>query len=293
MGNVVPLYLARIVMHMYIMRNLRDTVERSCKLNSAQARVLCFLELNGDDFQVGKLAENLKLSPSLATKSIASLEASGYVERVDDQADRRAVYVVLTEKGKQVAMRLWEVQGEAIARDYHLMTAALKQNNQTNVETPYTSIYQGILSGDARSIFTLTEYYEDLSHTYSHHARLHDVSLNAYFILLILYQNENMNDEVSPGDLAMMLLLKKTVVSHALSELLSHGYVNCHRGHLDRRKNVVDLTSEGFALVSTVTPALYDDLLKVTFPETSEAETEVLEICADHFNNAMRKSFRP
>lgn len=293
MESIVPFYLTRTVMLMHTMRNLKDAIERTCKLNSVQARTLCYLDLNGDGFQVGKLAESLKLSPSLATKTIASLETCGYVERVDDQADRRVVYVRLTEKGRTAVARLWKVQSEAITRDYHLLSAALRRSGRTDVETQYTPIYQGIISGDNRSLFTLTEYYEDVSHTFLYHARTHDVSLSAYFILLVLYQNEDTNNEISPGELAMVLLLKKTVVSHALSELVSHGYVGCQRSHLDRRKNVVDLTTEGYSLVSDIAPALYEDLCKITLSEESKAQDEVLEMCADYFNSVMRQSFRP
>lgn len=280
-------------MLMHTMRNLRDAVERSCKLNPAQGRILCFLDLNGDISQVGKLAEHLRLSPSLATKTIASLEESGYVLRTDDQADRRVVYVRSTEKGKQTAARLWEVQGEVITRDYNLIHSAHIQELGGMIRTQYTPVYQGIIQGDAQSIFRLTEYYEALSHEFTHHARLHDIPLNAYFILLILYSNDDENSEISPGDLAMFLLLKKTVVSHAISELVAQGYVISRRSHLDRRKNVVDLTNEGYALISSLTPSLYDDLQKISLPEISEEESETLAICADFFINAMRESFRP
>lgn len=298
MESIIPFNLARTVMLMHTMRNLKDVVEKACKLNSVQARILCFLDLHGDSFQVGKLAESLGVSPSLATKTIASLEVGKYVNRIDDQTDRRVVYVALTQKGKQTAARLWDAQGQTITKDYHLIVDAQKQNNRERIETPYTPIYQGILAGDRHSIFALTEYYAGLSNACNYHARLHEVSFNAYFILLILYENENESSEISPSDLATFLLLKKTVVSHALSELVSNGYVNCHRSNFDRRKNVVDLTNEGYTLISSVAPSLYDDLLKISFTTANEEamskeELDTLAVCADYFNEAMRKSFHP
>lgn len=293
MGSIVPLNLARIVMLMHTMTKLRDAAEKSCKLNAAQTRVLCYFDLHEDQIQMGKLAESLRFSASVATKTIASLEISGYVNRVDNKTDRRGVYVSFTEKGRQTAARLWQEQQKIITSDYHLILDIQRQNNRSDIKTPYTGIYEGIVSGDKHSIFTLTEHYVDSSQILSHHARLHDISLNAYFILLILHINGSGSNEVTPSDLATFLLVKKKVISHALSELISKTYIDCSRSRLDRRKNVLDLTSEGYALIAAIAPALCEDLKKISFPEPSEEDTARLDSSADCFAKAMRKSFHP
>lgn len=52
--------------------------------------------------RLGAVAERLHVTPRSATEVIDALEARGLVVRVPDEADRRAVRVVLTERGEGV-----------------------------------------------------------------------------------------------------------------------------------------------------------------------------------------------
>jgi DNA-binding MarR family transcriptional regulator len=76
-------------------------------------KVLNILGAKGP-IRAGELATLCAASPSGMSESIESLSAEGFVRRVDDPTDRRAVVVALTEQG-----------GAELERVRDLMTAAL------------------------------------------------------------------------------------------------------------------------------------------------------------------------
>jgi len=57
----------------------------------------------------GEIAELIGISPQAATKMADSLERRGYVERKDDEADRRRVVLHLTDLGRQYERAIIEV----------------------------------------------------------------------------------------------------------------------------------------------------------------------------------------
>ncbi len=58
-----------------------------------------------DDQTVGELGDQLFLESSTLTPLIKRLEAAGLVSRRRDTADERVVHVMLTDKGRQVAVK--------------------------------------------------------------------------------------------------------------------------------------------------------------------------------------------
>jgi DNA-binding MarR family transcriptional regulator len=59
----------------------------------------------------GEMAELIGISPQAVTKMADSLERRGYVERRDDDADRRRVVLHLTDRGREYQQAVVEVVG--------------------------------------------------------------------------------------------------------------------------------------------------------------------------------------
>ncbi|WP_217913945.1 MarR family winged helix-turn-helix transcriptional regulator [Miltoncostaea marina] len=76
-------------------------------LSRAEFDVLATLRRAGAPYRLaaGELAASMLLSPAATTNRVDRLQAAGLVERLPDPADRRAVVVGLTRRGRALAER--------------------------------------------------------------------------------------------------------------------------------------------------------------------------------------------
>lgn len=90
------------------------------ELNSAQGRVL-FALWGEDGLRIGDLAQRTALSKSALTSMLDGLEEQGYVERVRDPSDRRAIRVARTAKDRALEddhRRASDAMTEVFYRDF-------------------------------------------------------------------------------------------------------------------------------------------------------------------------------
>ncbi|ONI71222.1 MarR family transcriptional regulator [Actinosynnema sp. ALI-1.44] len=92
-----------------LLRTLRHAV-RDTTLQPTQVLVLAQLVTSGP-MRVGELAARVPCSQPTATVAVAGLETAGYVRRVPDPADGRAIQVGVTDEGRQMMLSL--AHGEA------------------------------------------------------------------------------------------------------------------------------------------------------------------------------------
>lgn len=92
---------------------------RRLGLTRAQCRILGYLARNEGINQAG-LADLLEIRPMTLVRQIDRMEDTGWIERRADPGDRRARRLFLTEKGRRVLSRIWDVasetRDEALAR---------------------------------------------------------------------------------------------------------------------------------------------------------------------------------
>src|SRR5437764_3938364 len=92
---------------------------RRLGLTRAQCRILGYLARNEGINQAG-LADLLEIRPMTLVRQIDRMEDTGWIERRADPGDRRARRLFLTEKGRRVLTRIWDVasetRDEALAR---------------------------------------------------------------------------------------------------------------------------------------------------------------------------------
>jgi MarR family 2-MHQ and catechol resistance regulon transcriptional repressor len=88
-----------------------------CGLTVAQAASLQVLQVEGP-MRMGDLGRRLGIAPSTLSRNVERMESSGWVERIPDPSDGRALVVRLTADGRSRAQEL-EEQNELFAQ--HLL----------------------------------------------------------------------------------------------------------------------------------------------------------------------------
>jgi DNA-binding MarR family transcriptional regulator len=76
-----------------------------------------------DGARVTSLANQTGMTKQAMGELIDEIEASGYIERKDDPADRRARLIVFTEKGQRAYEQAFAILGE-MERDYAALAGA-------------------------------------------------------------------------------------------------------------------------------------------------------------------------
>ena len=83
-------------------------------LSFTQIKVLCALEMEGQDRSVKALADSMLVSLPAMSRAVDGLFERGFVEREEDPTDRRMKRVRLTEAGRSVPLALNEARMSAL-----------------------------------------------------------------------------------------------------------------------------------------------------------------------------------
>ena len=83
-------------------------------LSFTQIKVLCALEMEGQDRSVKALADSMSVSLPAMSRAVDGLFERGFVQREEDPTDRRMKRVRLTESGRSVPLALNEARMSAL-----------------------------------------------------------------------------------------------------------------------------------------------------------------------------------
>lgn len=86
-------------------RRILLDIFQSADISHSQLFVVMMLVQNGPS-RSSDIGKELKVAPPTATGIIGRLEKAGYVTRLSDKEDRRAVIVDLTPEGRKLAQKL-------------------------------------------------------------------------------------------------------------------------------------------------------------------------------------------
>ncbi len=86
-------------------RTLLSNSLSECGLYAGQDGVILILNVT-DGLTAGQIAQKLQVKPPTMTRTIARMEAQGFVERRDDAGDGRLTKVFITELGKGTVARI-------------------------------------------------------------------------------------------------------------------------------------------------------------------------------------------
>jgi len=80
------------------------------ELSFTQIKVLCAMDMDGEDRSVKALADSMKVSLPAMSRAIDGLYERGFVDRREDQLDRRMKRVSLTEPGHAITSSINEAR---------------------------------------------------------------------------------------------------------------------------------------------------------------------------------------
>ena len=110
------------------LKKAQEVTLREYGLTHAEWGVLTTLRLGSDHCQSspGELASDLELSSGAMTSRLDRLEQAGLVRRLPDPADRRAIVVELTEKGRDA----WDTAANVQGRREAFIASVLTKDEQ-------------------------------------------------------------------------------------------------------------------------------------------------------------------
>jgi len=269
----------------HVIKRLENALKAGCALSATQCRILYSLAVHGGAQQVGEVSSALGLRPSTTTAALAELERRELLIRQGCSEDFRVVHIVATEAGLAMAATVSQVV------IYGLRACFGPLDGNPQKETGYSRIYRRVLGGEDAfvSAFMLWQHYYAARSPMERHAKAEGLALADYRVLLEVGQY---NAGVTPGDLAVALMLKAVEVSSSTKALAQRGLVRRTRNRSDRRSILVDITSDGFALLDRTATAICDETFQKSLAKT-RSDLQAIQELSLHFNAQARKHFTP
>lgn len=75
------------------------------EFNRGEVGVLSYLVFDKDIVSAGELSDKLSVTTARVASILKSLESKGFIKKQDDVLDKRKTLVVITKKGKDLAMK--------------------------------------------------------------------------------------------------------------------------------------------------------------------------------------------
>lgn len=83
-------------------RSKSSLIESLNDINKGEIGVLSYLMFDCDGVSAGCLSNNLNVSTARIASILRSLESKGYINRLNDDGDKRKTIVMITSKGKEI-----------------------------------------------------------------------------------------------------------------------------------------------------------------------------------------------
>lgn len=265
-------------------------IQKSCGVNITQARILFYLATH--ELQpIGNVGLALFLKPSTITASANHLFDDGYISRSFNEADRRNIYIHITEKGIGITPSFIPAVRKAFEEDCPLAFEE-KQDELRRLLLPASShIFFDTDEEDVASIaariakdlhldqsqdeiithISRVLIIESISFFLSkmtEFERKHNLSPNEARILRML---SNDNSGMILKDLSAAINIRPNVASLSVRTLLIRGLINRVPNEKDRRAAQVTLSEKGVRFVQGIKDELFE-IFDSSFPGLSGRE---------------------
>ena len=121
----------------YANRQLKD-------IDISSGLVYFIIELSQVEWlNMSDLSAAVGVDNAYATRAVEKLSALGYVNKVQDEQDRRAYRISLTASGRQIAERVIETMRQWV----EIITAGVSVEDIVNVNRVFDQFYQNALEG--------------------------------------------------------------------------------------------------------------------------------------------------
>lgn len=243
-------YLSMVIMHSRII----EKIILAKGVTGTQYRILLRLLANDGLLRAGQLAEMLDLGASAVTASVSQLQDSGTIVRRDSAEDRRAVHVILTPFGIALTHDIQETLSPLLERFFNDIPADLQSYAKTCTLT--VAEKNGLLGMGARTVSCKTAMCDEMlltANLATHITRDEGLSLTGYRLLLELFDK---TCGARPNELASSLGVKNNGIAMAQTELLRRQFIDRTRDPRDRRAILIEITSDGYAVLRRTAKAV-------------------------------------
>jgi DNA-binding MarR family transcriptional regulator len=90
-----------------LFNSFRELNKDATELTHIQNHVIEFLYMQQKALNIKDISTGLGITKQQLTNVISDLESGGYVVKVPDTKDKRAVHVLITSKGKEIQTKKW------------------------------------------------------------------------------------------------------------------------------------------------------------------------------------------
>ncbi len=243
------------------------TIERAIRANEVtptQYRILIRLVYYGGSLRIGQLAEMLDLGTSTVTASVSQLVERGAVIRAKSSNDQRGVHVILTSVGR---VRIAQVD-ESIRPLLEAMRdrIPLDLRRYASISTLTVADEHSLFGRYAAPRNVNTALCEEMLFTAnlaSHITRDEGLSLNEYRLLLGLLKHI---EGASPRRMVHELNIQANSLAVAQSMLSQRQLIACHQDVIDKRSILLEITSDGYAILERTAKAMHEGLTTLIRP---------------------------
>jgi len=275
-------------MLLHVIKKLEVSLKALCNLSITQSRILYSLAIHNGIQQISEISLTLGIKPNTTTVAVTGLEKKGLLERKDCEEDFRIVYISITQDGLSMAEKINKAIVQTLRDSFEPIETILCED--LKIETGYTRIYDKILMGENsfENTFALWQHYYSNRATIAKHAKAEGLTVVDYRVLL---ETSLHSRGITPSELASRLMLKVGEVSCSIRALAKMELVKRSRGNCDRRSILVEITSDGFAVLDRIAPVIFKEASRKSLAVGDGERQATLEL-SFVFNERERKRFR-
>lgn len=230
-------------------RRIKDTLAKAFSLSVTQYRLLLELVAGQDELSCGELAKLLFVGKPAITQAVDFLYSKGYVKRIVNEDNRRAVLISPTPEGRALLDKADNALSTMLRREawVKLDTETLNEFIADTVKASIPFTGHTTLKGNVgvepcyiTSGIIQLELYGQLLDSY-------ELSLPEFRVGLYLLDH---NGEGSAQMCADELLMRKSSISRTAISLREKGLITSQPSASDLRARILSLTADGRAIIS-------------------------------------------
>lgn len=252
-----------LTLMMFYTRALENAILKS-GITTTQYRILLRVIGHRGCMRMGEIANSLDITASCASGAVAQLVDMKAARRIELADDRRGVYVHVTERGCALANAatssvypiMKDVMGTVPDSLYAYVSGCTLQVACKNALFEDESVLPG-RSGEARVRLALCDEILHTSNLATHITHDEGLSLVEYRVLL------DLNDHIlgtHPNEISQRLAVRRNGIAAAQSTLIDRELVKRVPDICDRRSVIIELTSDGFAVLRRTAIAMSEGL---------------------------------
>lgn len=290
MNLAYPLSSDLLTYYISLTQAFKTVLTSQCGINVLQYRLLlCLLKHSGQQ-KSRKISDELSVSPPSITSATTHLEQKGFVKRLDDENDRRTVYVSITPQGEMLMEKVHVLLSDLISDWLEPCDEEAKRVHLDGGIVMLRALERPLYMVEGQVVEN-TAYIESILECYSVFAHaLEGTTLkqNEFRVLFELFEHPR---GIRAGQLSKTLFIKLTEITQICDSLAKHNLVFRSRDTADRRSTRIEITSDGYALLDKIAP-LVDSAFASSVYEVSDKLREAFTSSATKALNKQRERNR-